>query len=71
MAQKDPAAVALGRKRMAKMTDEQLREFAMKGVEARKKIPKKKRKAHALHAATVRWTEERKAKAKAAKKKGS
>ncbi len=67
--EKDKAAVSLGKKRMAGMTHEERMEFSRKGIKARTKIPKKKRKAHASHAANVRWTEVRKAEAKAAKKK--
>ncbi len=66
--EKDKAAVSLGKKRMASMTAEQRKEFAMKGVKAREKIPKRKRKAHAQHALDVRWAEVRKAKVKATKK---
>jgi hypothetical protein len=69
MTAKDPAAVALGKKRMKGMTDEQRIEFSKKGIAARTKIPKKKRKAHASHAAKVRWAEKRKKDAAEAKKR--
>jgi hypothetical protein len=56
MASKNPAAVALGKRRMALLTPEERQEFASKGGTKRlKKLSKAKRKAIAKKAAEARW----------------
>jgi len=56
MDRKHPGAVALGKRRMQGLTDEERQEFARKGAKARvKSMTKTERKKAAQKAAAARW----------------